>query len=414
MADKIYGLLGRKLGHSYSVAIHRELGNTDYRLFEVEPEALSDFFLQDDIGGLNVTIPYKREVIKFCDVLSDEAREIGSVNTIVRKADGRLYGHNTDAYGFEFMAELSGIDFKNKKAVILGSGGASLAVSSVIKRLGASEVVVISRNGENNYENLYKHSDSDIVVNATPVGMYPETGMSPVDLRIFQKCEGALDLIFNPLRTAFIMQAKELDISSINGLSMLVAQAKAAEELFFSISIDDAEIFRIYEKLRRDTENIVLIGMPGCGKSTVGATLSELSGREVIDVDSEIEKNTGCSVSEIFAKYGEAEFRRLERDTIAVFGQKNGKIIAVGGGAIKEESNYFPLRQNGRIYYLERDLELLSRTGRPLSASADLKEMYKERLPNYMHLKDASVKNNGAVIDTAKAIWEEFNEHTGD
>lgn len=414
MESKIYGLLGRKLGHSYSVPIHRELGNEHYRLIELEPEALSKFFLRDDIGGLNVTIPYKREVIKYCDVLSPKAKSIGSVNTIVRKADGRLYGYNTDAYGFEFAAELSGIDFKNKKTVILGSGGASLAVSSVVRRLGASELVVISREGENNYNNLNRHADADIVVNATPVGMYPDAGKSPVDLRIFRKCQGVLDLIFNPLRTEFLMQAKELGIPNINGLSMLVAQAKAAEELFFSAGIDDAEIFRIYHKLRRDKENIVLIGMPGCGKSTVGDALSELSGRELIDVDLEVEKITGLTVSDIFAKHGEAEFRRLEREAIATAGQKNGKIIAVGGGAVLDENNYRPLRQNGRIYYLERALELLSRTGRPLSANADLDEMYKNRLPSYMRFKDVSVKNDRGAAETARAIWEELNEHTGD
>lgn len=414
MESKIYGLLGRKLGHSYSVPIHRELGNEHYRLIELEPEALSKFFLRDDIGGLNVTIPYKREVIKYCDVLSPKAKSIGSVNTIVRKADGRLYGYNTDAYGFEFAAELSGIDFKNKKTVILGSGGASLAVSSVVRRLGASELVVISREGENNYNNLNRHADADIVVNATPVGMYPDAGKSPVDLRIFRKCQGVLDLIFNPLRTEFLMQAKELGIPNINGLSMLVAQAKAAEEHFFDVSIDDSEISRIYEKLRRDIENIVLIGMPGCGKSTVGIALYELSGRELIDVDKEIEKSTGLTISDIFAKQGEAEFRRLEREAIAAFGQQNGKIISVGGGAIKDENSYLPLRQNGRIYYLERDLELLSREGRPLSASADLEKMFEERLPAYMRFKDVSVKNDRGAAETARAIWEELNEHTGD
>ena len=414
MADKIYGLLGRKLGHSYSVPIHGELGNNDYRFIELEPEELYGFFLSDNIGGLNVTIPYKREVIKYCDVLSPEAQEIGSVNTIVRQSDGRLYGYNTDAYGFEFMVRFLGIDFRNKKTVVLGCGGASLAVQSVIRRLGAAEVVVVSRNGENSYENLDKHGNAEIVVNATPVGMYPETGKSPVDLKIFLKCEGALDLIFNPIRTEFLMQAQGLGIPNINGLSMLVAQAKAAEELFFGVTIDDSEILRIYEKLRRDIENIVLIGMPGCGKSTVGGVLSELSGRELIDVDRKIEKSTGLTISQIFKKHGEAEFRRLEREAIADFGKQNGKIISAGGGAVKDENNYLPLCQNGRIYYLERELELLSREGRPLSANADLGKMFEERLPAYMRFKDVTVKNDRGEADAARAIWEEFNEHTCD
>ncbi len=413
MANRLYGLLGRKLGHSYSVPIHRELGNSSYRLFELEPEHLADFFRRDDIGGLNVTIPYKLEVMKYCDVLSPEAQAIGSVNTIVRKADGLLYGFNTDACGFEFQVKLSGINFKGKKTLVLGSGGASLTVQYVAKKLGAAEVIVVSRNGENNYDNLNRHSDAAVVVNTTPVGMYPEAGKTPVDLRVFTKCEGAIELIFNPARTAFLIKADELGIPRINGLSMLVAQAKAAEELFFDIGIDDSENLRIYEKLRCETENIVLIGMPGCGKSTIGAALAKLTGRELIDTDAEIEKSTGCTISNIFAKNGEDVFRTLELETIAKLGLMTGKIISVGGGAVKDERNYMPLRQNGRIYYLEQDLALLSREGRPLSRGADLSEMYSKRLPAYHRFRDVCVENRLTPEDTAAVIWREFNEYTG-
>ncbi len=412
MGEKLYGLLGRKLGHSYSVPIHRELGISGYRLIELEPEQLADFFQRDDIGGLNVTIPYKREVMKYCHVLSPEAQAIGSVNTIVRKDDGRLYGYNTDAYGFEFQVQLSGINFKGQKVVIFGSGGASLTVQAVAKKLGAAEVVVISRRGENNYENLSRHSDADVVVNATPVGMYPDVGKAPADLRIFPNCRGALDLIFNPARTAFLMQASNLGIPNANGLSMLVAQAKEAEEHFFGKKISDSENLRIYEKLRGETENIVLIGMPGCGKSSVGAALAKLTGRELIDVDMEIEKTAGCSIADIFANSGEEGFRRLEREAIAKAGLKNGKIIAAGGGVIKDERNYPPLHQNGRIYHLERDPALLPRTGRPLSIGADLYELYRERLPAYQRFRDTVVDNNHAITDAAAAIWKEFYENT--
>ena len=413
MEKKLYGLLGRKLGHSYSVPIHRELGNDDYRLIELEPEQLADFFQRGDIGGLNVTIPYKREVMKYCHVLSPEAQAIGSVNTIVRKDDGKLYGYNTDAYGFEFQIQMSGIDFKGQKTVIFGSGGASLTAQAVAKKLGASEVVVISRSGENNYENLSLHSDAAIVVNATPVGMYPDVGKSPADLRIFSNCRGALDLIFNPARTAFLIQASELGIPNTNGLSMLVAQAKAAEELFFDRKISDSENLRIYEKLRGETENIVLIGMPGSGKSSVGAALSALTGRELIDVDIEIEKTAGCKIADIFAKSGEESFRRLEREAIAQAGLKNGKIIAAGGGVIKDERNYSPLHQNGRIYHLERDLALLPRAGRPLSIGADLNALYRERLPAYQRFRDMVVDNNHTIMDAAEEIRKEFYENTG-
>ncbi|PKM73557.1 MAG: shikimate kinase [Firmicutes bacterium HGW-Firmicutes-16] len=414
MEDRLYGLIGRKLGHSYSVAIHRELGNCNYSLFELEPEQLDDFFRRDDIGGLNVTIPYKLEVMKYCDVLSPVAQAIGSVNTIVRKSDGLLYGFNTDAYGFEFQVKLSGIDFKGKKTVVLGSGGASLTVAYVAKKLGASEVVVVSRNGENNYDNLNRHSNAEIVVNATPVGMYPAVGRAPVDLHVFTKCEGAIELIFNPARTAFLMQADELGISNINGLPMLVAQAKAAEELFFGINIDDSENLKTYEKLRRETDNIVLIGMPGCGKSTVGAALAKITGRDLIDTDAEIEKITGCTISDIFAKNGEDGFRELEREMIAKLGLLTGKIISVGGGAVKDERNYIPLRQNGRVYYLERDLSLLSRDGRPLSQGTNLSEMYSERLTAYLRFRDVCVETRLTPEDTAAVIWREFNENISD
>ncbi|NLV86810.1 MAG: shikimate kinase [Clostridiales bacterium] len=411
MKHKLYGLIGRKLGHSYSVPIHHELGNSAYRLFELEPEQVGDFLGRDDIGGLNVTIPYKLEAMKYCNILSPEAREIGCVNTIVRKADGLLYGFNTDAYGFAFLAELSGINFNGKKIVVLGGGGASRTVQFTAKKLGATEVIVVSRSGANHYGNLDRHSDADIVVNTTPLGMYPEVGKAPVDLRIFSKSSGVVELIFNPARTALLIQAEELGIPNINGLSMLVAQAKAAEEIFFGASIDDSETYRLYDKLGKYTENIVLIGMPGCGKSAVGAALAKLTERELIDIDAEIEKATGRTIPDIFANSGEDGFRSLELEMIAKAGLTSGKIISVGGGAVKDERNYVPLRQNGRIYHLERNLALLPREGRPLSQEADFSKMYRERLPAYCRFRDVCIENRLTPEDTAAAIWREFNEN---
>lgn len=367
MAEKIYGLLGRKLGHSWSVPIHTALSCEDYRLIELEPEELEGFLRQPNIGGLNVTIPYKRDVMPFCDIIDPMAQAIGSVNTLTRRADGKLYAFNTDAAGFRWMAERAGISFTGKKAVILGSGGASLTARACGKAMGAREVVVISRSGENNYGNLDRHADADIVVNTTPVGMYPNTGMAPVDLTSFPKCSGVLDVVYNPRRTALLIQAEALGIPCSDGLPMLVAQAKAAEEHFFEKPIPDSENERILAQLRWECTNLVLVGMPGCGKTTVGEVLAELTGREAIDLDQRIVEKAGCSIPEIFAREGEAAFRTLEREVTAEVGKLSGKIILTGGGVVKDRRNYAPLHQNGRIYQLVRDLNALPTDGRPLS-----------------------------------------------
>ena len=309
MGEKVNGLLGRKIGHSWSAPIHAALGCADYRLIELEPEELGAFLAREDIGGLNVTIPYKRDVMAYCDVLDPMAEAIGSVNTLVRRADGKLYGYNTDAAGFCFMAQRAGIGFAGKKTLVLGSGGASRTAAACVKKLGAREVVVISRSGENNYTNLGRHADAERIVNTTPVGIYPNNGAAAVDLTAFPACAGVLDLIYNPRRTALLLQAEELGIPCSDGLPMLVAQAKAAEEHFFDRLIADRENERILAQLRREMTNLVLIGMPGSGKSTVGAALAALTGREAIDIAARLAEQAGCSIPEIFAKGGEAAFR---------------------------------------------------------------------------------------------------------
>ena len=324
MAEKLYGLLGRKLGHSWSPPIHTALGCEGYQLFQLEPDELPAFLSRPDIGGLNVTIPYKRDVMPYCDVIDEAALAIGSVNTLCRRADGKLYAWNTDAAGFLWMAQRCNIRFADKKVVILGSGGASLTAQAMVRAEGAREVVVVSRSGENNYENLARHADAEIIVNTTPVGMYPETSVSPVDLRQFPRCEGVLELIYNPRRTALLLQAEALGIPCSDGLPMLVAQAKAAEEHFFGNAIPDSENERILAQLYRQTANIVLIGMPGCGKSTVGQALAALSGREAIDMDQRIADRAGCSIPEIFAQGGEVAFRALEREEAAAVGKLSG------------------------------------------------------------------------------------------
>ena len=413
MVEKIYGLLGRRLGHSWSVPIHTALGCQGYRLIELEPEELAGFLAQPNIGGLNVTIPYKRDVMPLCDVIDPMAQAIGSVNTLTRRADGKLYAFNTDAAGFCWMAERAGISFAGKKAVVLGSGGASLTAVACAKKLGAREVVVISRSGENNYGNLSRHADADIVVNTTPVGMFPNNGAAAVDLATFPRCSGVLDVVYNPRRTALLLQAEALGIPCSDGLPMLVAQAKAAEEHFFEKSIPDSENERILALLRQECTNIVLIGMPGCGKTTVGQALSELTGREAVDIDRRIVERAGCSIPEIFAHGGESAFRALEQEETAEAGKLSGKIILTGGGVIKDERNYASLHQNGRIYHLIRDISVLPTNGRPLSQGTDLSAMWREREPLYARFRDVEIQNDGSLQETAAAIWRDFCENSG-
>lgn len=404
---KLYGLLGRTLGHSWSPPIHKAFGCPDYQLLPMEPETLADFFARDDIGGLNVTIPYKQTVMAFCQYLDPLAKEIGAVNTIVPREDG-FHGYNTDAPGLLHIAKLAGIDFQGKKVVILGSGGGSLMAQAMTKRQGARDVVVVSRHGADNYDNLHLHQDAEIIINATPVGMNPNSGVSPVDLKMFPHCQGVLDLIYNPQKTALLLQAEALHIPCCDGLPMLVAQARAAEELFLNTTIDESEIGRITNQLRFDMTNLVLVGMPGSGKSTVGALLAEITGREAMDLDGEIEKVAGCTIPEIFAAQGEAGFRKLEAQVTAEFGRGAGKILLTGGGVVKDLANHDALRQNGRVYQLKRDLSQLDRTGRPLSASADLVAMDKERAPLYQRIAHVAVDNNGKPEETAKEIWRDF------
>ena len=413
MGERVYGLLGRKLGHSWSVPIHAALGNGAYRLIELEPDQLAPFLRREDIGGLNVTIPYKRDVMPLCDAIDPAAEAIGSVNTIVRQPDGRLVGYNTDIDGFRYMARRAGISLAGKKVVILGSGGASLTAQAAARQEGAAEIIVISRSGPDNYENLSRHADAQVLVNATPVGMYPGNGASPVDLAAFPALEGVLDVVYNPRRTALLLQGAALGIPCSDGLPMLVAQAVVAEERFFDKSIPASENERILAQLRREMTNIVLIGMPGSGKTTVGTALAALTGREAIDLDQLIETTAGCSIPEIFAQEGEAGFRAREAAAAAEAGKRTGVILLTGGGIVKTAANYDALYQNGRIYQLVRDLSLLPTEGRPLSQGADLAAMWRERAPLYARFRDAEIDNSGTVEDTAAAIWRDFCAHSG-
>ncbi len=397
------GLLGRKLGHSYSPQIHSQLGSYDYRLFEKEPEELEDFLKNGDFTGLNVTIPYKKDVIPFLDELSPRAKALGAVNTIVRR-NGKLIGHNTDYFGFETMLLSTGVSLQGKKALVCGSGGASSTACAVLEAHGAN-VVVLSRTGKDNYQNLNRHSDAALIVNATPVGMYPNVEASPIeDLAAFPMLEGVLDLVYNPARTSILLKAEALGIPCVNGLRMLVAQAKESAEWFTGESINDSCIEMIYNRLRRQMENIILIGMPGCGKTTVGASLARILSRPLKDADTELEQAVGRKITEILPTDGEASFRRLESETLLDLGKQSGLVIATGGGCVTIPNNYEKLHRNGTIVWLKRDLDLLPTDGRPLSQTGHLQEMYQKRAPLYARFADFSVENSGDPQETAEEI----------
>lgn len=403
------GLLGRKLSHSYSPQIHNALANYSYELFEVEPDDLGSFFKKTLFTGINVTIPYKKAVIPYCSDLSECAQKLGAVNTIVRRTDGSLIGHNTDYFGFRSMLQRSGLSVDGKKVLVLGSGGASATVVAVLEESGAYPIV-ISRSGENNYGNLHKHMDAAVIVNATPVGMYPEVEQAPIDLKAFPCLEGVLDLIYNPARTALLMQAEELGLVTENGLWMLVAQAKESAEWFLDHKIDDAMIARIHQKLRLQMENLVLVGMPGCGKSTVGQILAEKLNKTFVDADCQIVDTAGMPIPKIFDTAGEDGFRKIETRALSQLGQRSGLVIATGGGCVTRQVNYPHLHRNGTIIWLERDLEKLPTDGRPLSKAGALDKMYSVRKPLYEQFADLSIENDADPESTSEKIIFAINQ----
>ena len=407
MSDKKRcGLIGEKLGHSFSPAIHGKLADYEYKLYELSPGQLGPFLEKKEFDGLNVTIPYKKTVIPYCDELTEAAKSIGSVNTIVKRPDGTLLGHNTDYDGIMWLLKNAGAQVKGKKAVVLGTGGASLTVQAALRNLGAAPVVVISRSGEDNYENIARHSDAKILINATPVGMYPKTGVSPVDLDVFTALEGVFDVVYNPAKTQLLLEAEKRGIPCANGLGMLVAQAKAACERFTGQPVADEKVYTIKAEMERTTRNVMLIGMPGSGKSTVGAALAESLGRRLVDVDERIVEMAGCSIPEIFAKDGEEGFRQIEHQALCEVSKESGLVIATGGGVVTRPENLDPMRQNSLIVWLLRDTALLPKDGRPLSQTNSLTEMFNVREPLYRAAADCIADNNGSLEDTVKQILE--------
>lgn len=387
-----YGLIGEKLGHSYSKIIHEKLGNSEYILTEVPKDEIEEFFKKADFSGINVTIPYKKAALGACHKLSDTAREIGSVNTVIKLADGTLFGDNTDAFGFEYMLDSKGIDPKGQKCIVLGSGGSSVMATYVLRKKGAASVTVISRSGEDNYENISKHYGAGIVVNTTPVGMYPGNGQAPLDITCFKNCKGVADLIYNPKKTALILAAEKQNIPCVSGLVMLVAQAKRAHELFFDKK-DDTDVLSLAGKISADMSNIVLIGMPGVGKSTVGKIIAKKLSRKFIDTDEEIVKRQGKSIPDIFATEGEAGFRKIESLVLADVCKMSGCVIACGGGVVTVPENIDVIRQNSTVFRIERPLNELSVKGRPLSANNGVEALFKARDPLYKAAADHTVRS---------------------
>ena len=398
------GLLGRKLGHSYSPQIHSQLAEYSYVLFEKEPEELAAFLKTGDFTGINVTIPYKKDVIPYLDELSPVAEKMGAVNTIVRR-DGKLIGHNTDYFGFKSMVQVSGLAVSGKKVLVLGTGGASNTAVAVLKELDA-QVVTISRSGENNYGNLHLHGDAAVIVNCTPVGMYPNVGTSPIDLARFPVLEGVLDVIYNPARTQLLLDAEAKGLVTMNGLWMLVAQAKESAEWFAGHPISDDRIAPIHSALRQQMENILLVGMPGCGKSTVGRALAKQLGKRFVDADDVIVEKAGMPIPEIFARDGEPGFRAVETAVLAELGKQSGQVLATGGGCVIQTRNYPLLHQNGTIFWLQRDIAKLPTDGRPLSQSNKLADMYAVRKPMYESFADHAIDNDSDLAHTIARIME--------
>lgn len=401
---KKYGLLGEKLSHSFSPQIHKYFYDTPYELFEVEPEKVEEFIKGDNFTAINVTIPYKKTVIPFCSELSPVAKKLGSVNVLLKKENGQLYGDNTDYYGFLYMAQKASISFWDKKVLILGSGGSSAMVQCAAFDSGAKEIVVISRSGENNYENISKHFDADIIVNTTPVGMYPKTGVSPVELKSFKNVKGVLDLIYNPAKTKLLLDAESLKIHCANGLSMLCAQAKKAAEIFTSEKYDDKMIDSIADDISLETKNIVLVGMPGSGKTTIGMEIAKKSGREFLDTDEIITKRFE-KPSDIIKNSGEDAFRKIETEILAEVSKLSGKVISTGGGIVTREENYNLVKQNSIVFFIEKDIESLVTSDRPLSQREGVYALWEKRKNLYEKFADVKIKNEN-ISETTEKIRE--------
>ena len=416
-----YGLIGEHLGHSFSKQIQTRIAEIenvkdyDYQLVELDKEEFKEFMEKKDFKGINVTIPYKKDVIPYLDEMDESAKAIGAVNTIIN-VDGKLKGYNTDFGGFLYMVKAHNVHMEGKKVLIIGNGGACAAVKAVCKHENAKDIVIVSRSanrGAIGYDEMYtSHLDADIVVNTSPVGMFPNIANAPIDVSWFHKLECVLDVVYNPILTRLCFEAQEADIKRVIGLEMLVAQAKYTFEIFENMSFDDSIIDEIKKEMLKDRCNIVLIGMPSAGKTTIGKMLEEKLGKEFFDLDDMIIAKAGKSIPEIFQESGEAGFRAIETEVAIEASKMNNKIIATGGGVVKHKVNMDFLRLNGITIFIDRDIDKLmsSDPNRPLSSSKQaLQQMYKERYPLYQKYAAYIAVNNANIEETVDDIVNAYH-----
>lgn len=410
-----YGLIGEHLTHSYSCEIHAQIADYEYELHELKPSELGEFLTKREFNAINVTIPYKQDVIPYLDEISETAKRIGAVNTIVNRG-GKLYGDNTDFPGMLALAKHIGVDMKGKKVLILGTGGASKTGHALAEYMGAESVYYVSRSGKNGsvtYEQaVSEHSDAQVIINATPVGMFPKQDGKPIDISAFPKLEGVLDAIYNPLRTNLVLDAQKKGIPAEGGLYMLSAQAVHAAAVFQDIPLDESLVDKAFKSVKNDKQNIVLIGMPSSGKTTVGKILSEKCGKELADTDEYIVKKIGMPISDFFARFGEAEFRKIEKETVAELAATGGKVIATGGGAVLDAENVRALKQNGVLVFLDRRPEnLIATDDRPLaSRRSALEKLYAERYDIYCAAAEVHIDANTTPEAEADAVLKEFEK----
>lgn len=407
-----YGLIGEKLGHSFSKEIHERIADYKYELCEVAKEDFDEFFKNRDFISINVTIPYKERVIPYLDYIDDIALSIGAVNTVVNK-DGKLYGYNTDYYGLKSLIEKRNIDVKNKKVLILGTGGTSKTATAVVKTLGAKEIIYASINGEIGtftYEEVIeKHTDAEVIINTTPCGMYPNNDGLLIDIKLFKNLVGVVDVVYNPLLTTILQNAKTNNLKYASGLYMLVSQAVYASAIFQDIEVSHDLIDEVFEEIYFQKQNIVLIGMPTCGKTTIGKKLAKELNKTFVDIDTLIEEEIQMPINKFLNKDNEKDFRDIEEKVVERIAKMNNLIISTGGGVIKRQVNLERLKKNGVVVFIDRDVNLLMpASDRPLSSNLnDLKKLYNERYEIYKIAADIVVKNNAKINDVITKIIEE-------